>query len=102
MKRIVTLALLATLATAPVVFTAAPVLAATAAVAACSTAPESSWKPQAELEAQLTAEGLKVLQIKVENGCYEVYAVDKDGNKVNAAYNAETFEKVGDAEAGEN
>ena len=41
-------------------------------------------------------------QIKVEKGCYEVYAVDKAGKKVNLAYNAETLEKLDNAEAGEN
>ena len=70
--------------------------------ATCSTAPASKFKPKATLEAQLTAEGLTVRQIKLENGCYEVYAVDKANKKVNTAYNAETLEKVGNAEAGEN
>jgi len=68
----------------------------------CSTAPAAQFKPKATLEAQLKSEGLKVRQIKVENGCYEVYAVDKSGKKVNVAYNAETLEKVDNAEAGEN
>ena len=54
------------------------------------------------LEAQLKGEGLTVRQIKTEKGCYEVYAVGKDGKKVNAAYNAETLEKLDNAEAGEN
>jgi hypothetical protein len=75
---------------------------ALAAAGTCSTAPSSQFKPKATLEAQLTAEGLKVRQIKVENGCYEVYAVDKAGKKVNSAYNAETLQKLDNAEAGEN
>jgi hypothetical protein len=73
-----------------------------AASGGCSMAPSSQFKPKATLEAQLTSEGLKVRQIKVENGCYEVYAVDKSGKKVNLAYNAETLEKLDNAEAGEN
>ena len=73
-----------------------------AAAGSCSTAPASKFKPKATLEAQLTTEGLKVRQIKVEKGCYEVYAVDKSGKKVNLAYNAETLEKLDNAEAGEN
>lgn len=75
---------------------------ALAAGASCSTAPKSQFKPKATLEAQLTGEGLTVRQIKVEKGCYEVYAVDKAGKKVNLAYNAETLEKLDNAEAGEN
>ncbi|RAZ91006.1 hypothetical protein DPM33_12065 [Mesorhizobium hawassense] len=75
---------------------------ALAAGGTCSTAPKSQFKPKAALEAQLTGEGLTVRQIKVEKGCYEVYAVDKAGKKVNLAYNAETLEKLDNAEAGEN
>lgn len=70
--------------------------------ATCSKAPAEKFKSKAALEAQLTAEGLSVRQIKLEGGCYEVYAVDKDKKKVNTAYNAETLEKVADPEAGEN
>jgi hypothetical protein len=70
--------------------------------ATCSTAPAAKFKPKAALEAQLTAEGLTVRRIKLEGGCYEVYAVDQANKKVNTAYNAETLEKVADPEAGEN
>ena len=97
MKRIIAFA---ALAIGPAALTSVPAMAESDI--ACSTAPQSQWKPQADLEAMLTTQGLKVLQVKVENGCYEVYATDKDGKKVNAAYNAETLEQVGDAEAGEN
>jgi hypothetical protein len=72
------------------------------AAGACSTALAAQFKPKAMLEARLRGEGLTVRQIKVENGCYEVYALDKAGKKVNAAYNAETLEKLANAEAGEN
>jgi hypothetical protein len=84
--------------TALFILMAAPAFAATT----CSTSPAAKFKPQATLETQLKADGLTVRQIKVEKGCYEVYAVDKAGTKVNAAYNAETLEKVANAEAGEN
>jgi len=72
------------------------------AAATCSKATADKFRPQADLQKQLVGEGLTVRQIKVENGCYEVYAVDKAGKKMNAAYNAETFEKLANAEAGEN
>ncbi len=84
--------------TALAVLIAAPALAA----GTCSTAPAAQFKPKAALEAQLGTQGLTIRQIKVEKGCYEVYAVDKAGKKVNAAYNAETLEKLANAEAGEN
>ena len=85
--------------TALALLIAAPAMAADAT---CSTAPASKFKPKAALESQLAAAGLTVRQIKLENGCYEVYAVDKDKKKVNTAYNAETLEKVDNPEAGEN
>ncbi len=87
-----------------VLFTAAAVAMATPALAAgtCSTAPKSQWQPQSKLETNLQADGLTVRQIKVENGCYEVYATDKDGKRLNLAYNAETLQQLDNAEAGEN
>jgi len=72
------------------------------AAATCSTTTPDKFKPQADLQKMLEGDGLQVRQIKVEKGCYEVYAVDKAGKKVNAAYNAETLEKTASAEAGEN
>jgi hypothetical protein len=72
------------------------------AAGGCSTSSLSKFQPKATLESQLKAEGLTVRQIKTEKGCYEVYAVDKAGKKVNVAYNAETLAKMADAEAGEN
>jgi hypothetical protein len=68
----------------------------------CATGSKSKWQPKSTLESQLQADGFKVRQIKVEGGCYEVYATDKDGKRANMAYNAETLEKLGNAEAGEN
>ena len=73
-----------------------------AAGSACSKAPKSAWQPQSKLESMLKAEGLTVKQIKVEKGCYEVYATNKSGKRVNVAYNAETLVKAANAEAGEN
>ena len=72
-----------------------------AAGGSCSTAPKSAWQPQSKLESMLKTDGLTVKQIKVEKGCYEVYATDKAGKRVNAAYNAETLKKLNNAEAGE-
>lgn len=77
---------------------AAPALAADAT---CSTADKSKFAPQSKLEDLLKTQGLTVKQIKTENGCYEVYATDANGKRVNVAFNAETLEKVDNPEAGE-
>jgi hypothetical protein len=92
MFRTITLTSLALLVASP----------AFAAGGTCSTSPASKFQPQVTLESQLKAEGMTVRQIKVEKGCYEVYALDKSGKKVNVAYNAETLAKLDNAEAGEN
>ena len=67
----------------------------------CSDAPKSKWQSKSALESQLQSSGYKVRQIKFEGGCYEVYATDKDGNRANMAFNAETLEKLDNPEAGE-
>ena len=67
---------------------------------ACAT-DKTKFQPQAALIAKLKTDGIIVSKIKVEKGCYETYAVDAKGKKANAAYNAETFEKLDNAEAGE-
>lgn len=81
-------AMILTLAAAP--------LAASAAEASpsCGNAPQSSWLSQADVEAKATAMGYKVRQIKVEDGCYEIYAIDKDGKRVEAYLNPVTAEVV--------
>jgi hypothetical protein len=85
-------------------FAALAVAAAGPAFAAgkCSSAPKASWQPKSALESQLQADSYNVRQIKVEGGCYEVYATDKTGKRANMAFNAETLEKLDNAEAGEN
>ena len=92
MYRALTLTALALLVATPT-FAASPT---------CSTAPAAKFQSKATLESQLKAAGLTVRQIKIEKGCYEVYAIDAGGKKVNVAYNAETLEKLVNAEAGEN
>ena len=72
-----------------------------AADATCSTSNPSKFQPKTKLEDMLKTQGMTVKQIKTEGGCYEVYAVDKAGKKVNAAYNDGTLQQVANAEAGE-
>lgn len=85
-----------------IAFAALMTSSAFAAGASCSTSPATQFKPKSDLEEMLKAKGLTMKKLKIEKGCYEVYATDKDGNKVNVAYNAESLEKVDNAEAGEN
>lgn len=72
-----------------------------AADATCSKSDKSKFKPEADLTAMLAKDGMKVTKIKTEKGCYEAYVIAKDGKKMNMGFNAETFEPVKNAEAGE-
>ena len=63
-------------------------------LATCDSRPKESWQPQAKLEQQLTAKGWKVRNIKVDGGCYEVYALNEKGERVEAYFHPRTLESV--------
>ncbi len=69
-----------------------PVLAT--GLATCDSGSPDSWQPQSVLEKQLTDKGWKVRRIKVDGGCYEVYALDENGKKVEAYFHPKTLEPV--------
>ena len=68
----------------------------------CSLAAKSKWQSKETLQQRLEFDGYNVRRIKIEGGCYEVYALDKEGKRANMAYNAETLQKLDNPEAGEN
>lgn len=57
--------------------------------------PEAEWRPQAELESTLTGKGWTISNVKKEDGCYEVYAKDEKGARVEVFIDPKTFEIVG-------
>jgi hypothetical protein len=64
-------------------------------LATCESGPKSGWQPQEKLEKQLVDQnGWKIRRIKEDGGCYEVYAFDKNGDRVNAYYHPVTFALV--------
>ncbi len=63
-------------------------------LATCESGPESGWRPQETLQKQLTDRGWQVRRIKVDGGCYEVYALDDRGQRVEAYFHPVTFESV--------
>jgi hypothetical protein len=60
----------------------------------CGNAAESQWISKDAIKAKFAADGTAVRQVKVEGGCYEVYAVKKDGTKVEQVVNPVTGEVV--------
>jgi hypothetical protein len=63
-------------------------------LATCDSGPEENWKSKAELEQILTEKGWTVRRVKVDGGCYEVYAVDASGEKVEAYFDPLTLERI--------
>lgn len=60
----------------------------------CKSGPKSSWKSQDELRGKLTAQGWRVRRIKVDGGCYEVYAVNDKGQRVESYFHPVTFQHM--------
>ena len=48
--------------------------------------PVAQWQPRENLRQQLEDQGWTVQRIKVDDGCYEVKALDADGHRVKAEY----------------
>ena len=71
---------------------AAPAFATGAAK--CDSGPREGWQPQAKLEKQLVDQKWQVRRIKVDGGCYEVYAVNDKGQRVEAYFHPVTLEPV--------
>ena len=63
-------------------------------LATCDSGPQETWQPQSTLEKQLTDKGWQVRRIKIDGGCYEVYAIDDKGQKVEAYFHPKTLAPV--------
>lgn len=72
---------------------AAPAAHATG-FATCDSGSSDGWQPQEKLADQLKAKGWQVRRIKVDGGCYEVYALDEKGGRVEAYFHPRTLAPV--------
>ena len=68
--------------------------AAATGLATCESGAESGWKSQDALKKQLTAKGWQVRRIKIDGGCYEVYAINDKGDRVEAYFHPVTFNHI--------
>ncbi|RYG80623.1 PepSY domain-containing protein [bacterium] len=59
--------------------------------------PKAEWKARVDLQKKLKTMGWTIRDIKIENGCYEVYGFDDKDAKVEAFFNPRTFERVVEA-----
>jgi hypothetical protein len=63
-------------------------------LATCDSGDPANWKTQDALQTELEAKGWQVRRIKVDGGCYEVYAVDENGKRVEAYFDPRDFAPV--------
>lgn len=63
-------------------------------LATCDSGDESTWQPSDKLEQMLSDKGWDVRRIKVDGGCYEVYATDEKGVRVEAYFDPRDFSPV--------
>jgi len=68
--------------------------AAATGLATCDSGPKSGWQSSEVLEKQLTERGWKVRRIKEDGGCWEVYALDDKGQRVEAYFHPVTLQPV--------
>ena len=63
-------------------------------LATCDSGPESGWQPRSKLEKMLEEQNWKIRRIKVDGGCYEVYAMNEKGERVEAYFHPVTLKPV--------
>jgi hypothetical protein len=63
-------------------------------LATCDSGPMEKWQPQGKLIKMLTDAGWRVTRVKVDGGCYEVYALNDKGERVEAYFHPLTLEPV--------
>ena len=63
-------------------------------LATCDSGPPDKWQSQEKLTEILKAKGWEIRKIKVDGGCYEVYAIDDKGEKLEAYFHPVTLERV--------
>jgi hypothetical protein len=56
--------------------------------------PKADWQPREALQQKLEDAGWQVKRIKTEDGCYEAYALDGKGRRVEAYFHPQTLEAV--------
>ena len=93
MKRIVVVSLVAAFS-----FAAASLLATASAhatgLATCDSGPRETWPAQEKLEQILKERGWQIRRVKIDGGCYEVYAINEKGERVEAYFHPKTLAPV--------
>jgi hypothetical protein len=56
--------------------------------------PEGEWQSEQALRQKLEIEGWKINRIKIDDGCYEVYGFDGQGQRAETYFDPKSFEVV--------
>jgi hypothetical protein len=62
--------------------------------ATCNSGPQSGWQSEDALKKLLTDRGWQIRRIKIDGGCYEVYAVNDKGQRIESYFHPVTFDHV--------
>lgn len=60
----------------------------------CGGAPQDTWMTKEAVKTKATEMGYDVRRIKVDDGCYEAYAINQQGKKVEVYFHPVTAEVV--------
>jgi hypothetical protein len=60
----------------------------------CPRVPVDRWMSEQQIRERATALGLEVRKVKIDDGCYEVKARNRDGRKLEVRFHPETGEQV--------
>lgn len=63
-------------------------------LATCDSGPKSGWQTTEVLEKMLKEKGWQIRRIKEDGGCYEVYAINEKGERVEAYFHPVTLAPV--------
>lgn len=58
------------------------------------TVPMADWQPRDAVRKMAEAQGWTVARIKIDDGCYEVFATDADGKRFEAAVDPGTLKVI--------
>lgn len=63
-------------------------------LATCDSGDPEHWESKETLKQKLEAEGWEVRRVKEDGGCWEVYAMNAEGERVEAYFHPVTLEPV--------
>jgi len=63
-------------------------------LATCDSGARETWQPQEKLEQILKQRGWQIRRVKIDGGCYEVYALNEKGERVEAYFHPKTLAPV--------